>query len=147
MAKKNKSKSYERQRGSRAAVGQKEITISFSWSKLDSTQGQTIDDWEKEGLLSKLSKRLQQIGQFSSSHALAQQLIKQYTKVGFPEKSKLKEPKHVTPTTWAVIHITPNSKEVVAGFIEDNIFYIVFLDKDHHFWISDIQDRGKVLRK
>lgn len=143
---KQSHKSYERIRGNREAVPQKEITISFSWTKLDPTQGQTIDNWEKEGLLSKLCKRLQQIGQFSSKQVLAQQLIKQYTQVGFPENSKFREPKHVNPPMWAVIHITPTSKEVVAGFIEDNIFFIVFLDKEHHFWPSNIQDRGKVRR-
>lgn len=137
------SNRYERKRGHKGAIGHKPTSISFSWSKLDANQGQTIDEWEKENLLSKLSKRLQQIGQYESSHALAQQLIKQYTKVGFPENSKFNKPNHVNPAYWAVIHITPTSKEVVAGYIEDNIFYIVFLDKDHHFWPTDIQSRGK----
>lgn len=141
--KNNNSIEYNRERGKRKAVGPKEITISFSWSKLDPVQGQSIDQWEKDGLLSKLAKRLQQIGQYESSQALALQLIKQYTKVGFPEKSLFKEPKHLTPMYWAVIHLTPTSKEVVAGFIEDNVFYIVFLDKEHHFWPTDIQNRGK----
>lgn len=140
---KNNSKNYDRKRGHRNAIGKTQTSICFSWAKLDNTQGQNIDEWEKEELLSKLSKRLQQIGQFESTHALAQQLIKQYTKIGFPENSKFKEPNHVKPSYWAVIHITQNSKEVVAGYIEENIFYIVFLDKEHHFWPTDIQSRGK----
>lgn len=143
MSKSNNPSNYDRKRGDRLAIGQKQITISFSWSKLDTSQGQTIDQWEKDGLLSKLSKKLQQIGQFESSHALAQQLIKQYTKIGFPENSKFKEPIHITPSVWAVIHLNQKSKEVVAGFIEDNVFYIVFLDQEHHFWPTDIQSRGK----
>ena len=76
--------------------------------------------------------------------ALAQQLIKQYTKVGFPENSEFIEPRHVTPTYWAVIHITQNSKEVVVGYLdENNVFYVIFLDKEHKFWPTDIQSRGK----
>jgi len=138
---------YERKRGNRDKVLPKDSEISFSWTKLDNTQGQSIIEWEKLGLLSVLCHRLQQIGQYSSSEALAKLYIKQYTKIGFPEKSKFKEPKHITPPNyWAVIHITTNSKEVVAGFIEDNIFYIVLLDKDHHFWPTVIQDRGKTKR-
>ena len=139
----NNSRNYDRKRGHRGVVGQTQISICFSWAKLDNTQGQTIDDWEREELLSKLSTRLQQICQYKSTHALAQQLIKQYTKIGFPENSKFKEPNHVKPNYWAVIHLTQKSKEVVAGYIEDNVFYIVFLDKEHHFWPTDIQSRGK----
>jgi hypothetical protein len=134
---------YERKRGNRGVVVQ-DNEISFSWTKLDNTQGQSIAEWEKLGILSVFCKRLQQIGQFSSAEALAKQYIKQYTKIGLPEKSNFKEPKHISPPSyWAVIHITTNSKEVVAGFIENNIFYIVFLDKEHDFWPTDIQDRGK----
>ncbi len=134
---------YERKRGHKSAVGFKPNTISFSWSKLDANQGQTIDDWETDKLLSKLAKRLQQIGQYEASEALALLLIKQYTKIGFPENSGFSEPKHVSPAYWAVIHLTQNSKEVVAGYVEDDVFYIVFLDKEHQFWKTDIQSRGK----
>ena len=110
---------------------------------MDKTQGQTIVEWERLGLLSTFIARTQQISNLEYQQALAQQLIKQYTKVGFPEKSEFKEPKHVTPSHWAVIHITQNSKEVVVGYLENNVFYIVFLDKEHKFWITDIQSRGK----
>jgi hypothetical protein len=137
---------YERKAGSRQAIGEKKRTITFSWVKLDPAQGQNIKQWEDGSLLSQLCIRMQQIGQQNATNALAQQLIKQYTQVGFPPDSKFKVPQHVSPIYWAVIHITPNSKEVVAGYIEDDVFYIVFLDKDHHFWPTNIQDRGKTRR-
>ncbi len=139
---------YERKRGNRNIV-KNDISISFSWSKLDNNQGQTIQEWEHLGLLSGLCKRLQQIGQYPSADALRQQLIKSYTKNKYqlPDNSKFKEPKHIpSPEVWSVIHITQNSKEVVAGYIEDNVFYIVFLDKDHLFWPTDIQNRGKNIK-
>jgi hypothetical protein len=141
----NNQNKYIRKQGNRQAVKGKD-SISFSWSKLDNTQGQTIKDWEDSGLLSDLCIRLQQIGQYHSSEALAKQLIKQYTKHKYklPDNSKFNEPKHIEcPEVWSVIHITPTSKEVVAGYIEDDVFYIVFLDKDHLFWPTDIQSRGK----
>ena len=135
---------YERKQGNRGVVPVKPREISFSLTKLDVTQGQSLNLWETEGLLSVLCTRLQQIGQYTAQEALAKQLIKQYTKVGFPDKSAFNPPKHIPPPNyWAVIHITPKSKEVVAGFIDNDIFYIVFLDKEHKFWPTDIQDRGK----
>ncbi|GEM54714.1 hypothetical protein B0A58_01000 [Flavobacterium branchiophilum NBRC 15030 = ATCC 35035] len=133
-----------RKRGHRSAVEPKKILISFCFSKIDKTQGQTIEEWEQLGLLSTFIVKSQQISNMEYQQALAQQLIKQYTKVGFPENSEFIEPKHVTPTYWAVIHITQNSKEVVVGYLdENNVFYIIFLDKEHKFWPTDIQSRGK----
>lgn len=137
---------YERKAGTRQAVGEKKRTITFSWEKIDTVQGQSILEWENEKLLSQLCTRMQQIGQYEASVALAKQLIKQYTQIGFPPDSKFDIPRHVTPTFWAVIHITPKSREVVVGYIENDVFYIVFLDKLHHFWPSNIQDRGKQKR-
>ena len=143
MSSKKNSNRYERKQGKRLNIGERKRTISFSWEKLHPSEGQRIVDWENEGLLSDLCIRMQQIGQYESSQALAQQLIKQYTKVGYPDNSKFTKPTHVSPTYWAVIHIKQNSKEVVAGYIENDVFYIVFLDKEHLFWSTDIQSRGK----
>lgn len=132
-----------RKQGKKKSVGEKKPTISFCFSKLDRTQGQTIEEWEQKGLLSKLIIRTQQIANYASVEALARQFVKQYTQVGFPPNSEFNEPKHITPPYWAVIHITQNSREVVAGYIEENVFYIVFLDELHKFWPTNIQDRGK----
>lgn len=141
------NKRYERKRGSKPAKGPKKRTITFSWIKFDSNQGQSTSNWEKEGLLSQLIERMRQIGMYETPQVLSNQIIKQYTKVGFPPESKFKKPQHVSPVYWAVIHITPNSKEVVVGYIEEDVFYIVFLDKEHDFWPSkSIQNKGKTKR-
>ena len=137
------NKDYSRKRGHLLEKGAKVRTISFSFDKLDKAQGQTLKQWETEGLLADLCIRTQQISQYSVQECLRQQFVKQYTKVEFPPKSKFKEPIHITPANWAVIHIKPNSKAVVAGYLEDDVFHIVFLDKDHDFWDTDSQDRGK----
>lgn len=146
MAKSKPSpKQFERKQGNRSARGPKRKHISFSWQNLDNNQGQTIDEWEKEGLLADLIKRCQQISQYEPATALADQLIKQYTKVGMPPNSDFIDPKHVSVTTWAVIHIKPKSKEVVAGYLDSDemVFYIIFLDKEHKFWPTDKQTKGK----
>ena len=140
MAKKN---NFDRRQGHLQALGAKKRSISFSFQYLDNTQGQSLKEWEAEGLLAEFIVRTQQISQYTVEETLRLQYIKQYTKVSFPPTSKFKEPKHVTPDNWAVIHIKPKSKEVVAGFLENDVFYIVFLDKEHNFWDTDLQDRNK----
>lgn len=140
MANKNK---FDRKQGHLQALGAKKRSISFSFQYLDNTQGQTLKEWEAEGLLADFIVRTQQISQYTVEECLRLQYIKQYTKVAFPPTSKFKEPKHITPDNWAVIHIKSKSKEVVAGFLENDVFYIVFLDKEHDFWATDLQDRNK----
>ncbi|MFC2269137.1 MAG: hypothetical protein ACFNJP_06535 [Capnocytophaga gingivalis] len=119
MANKNK---FNRKQGHLQALGAKKRSISFSFQYLNNTQGQTLKEWEAEGLLTDFIVRTQQISQHTVEESLRLQYIKQYTKVAFPPTSKFKEPKHVTPNNWAVIHIKPKSKEVVAGFLENDVF-------------------------
>jgi len=144
MGKIKRNNQYERLQGKRPAIGNLPVSISFSWN-LDVNQGQTTKEWEEDGLLSDLIDRLQQIGKFSKQEALARQLIKQYTKLSsLPENSEFSAPRHINPPEyWAVIHIKDNSKAVVAGYLEDDVFHIVFLDKNHVFWKTDLQSRGK----
>jgi hypothetical protein len=67
--------------------------------------------------------------------------IKEYSKVDFPPNSEFKKPTHIGEVTWAVMHITANSKEVVVGYIdEDDVFYIIFLDKEHKFWPTTLKN-------
>lgn len=113
-----KTNKIQRKQGHLQALGAKKRSISFSFQYLDNTQGQSIKEWEAEGLLADLILRTQQISQYAVEECLRLQYIKQYTKVTFPPTSKFREPKHVTPDNWAVIHIKPKSKEVVAGFLE-----------------------------
>jgi len=146
---KNWYKKFDRHKGKRQKLGSKgsrEKTILFSYEKHINDQGQSFKEWENKGLLAYLIDRIRQIEQYTVKHAVHDQLIKQYTKVGFPPESKFTEPKHVSPDYWAVIHLKPNSKEVIVGYLENSVFYIVFLDEDHLFWPSDIQSRGKKKR-
>ena len=77
--------------------------------------------------------KLRAICQITMAQATAQQIIKPYTKVDFPPESAFEHPKHVLPdVTWCTLHI--QGKECIIGHIEDNVFHIVFLDKDHEFW-------------
>ena len=107
--------------------------LVISFQNLDPNQGQSFDEWQEIGLAAQLLKRLQQVCSLTPQDALAQQIIKNYSKVDFPPNSKFVYPKHIPEgVTWCVMHL--QGKEVVAGYIRDNIFHIVFLDKDHEFW-------------
>lgn len=140
-SKKNrKDPAYLREQGKRNAVVNKERNITFSLIKHIKAEGQSIEEWNTLGLLEKLLLRLKHIGQHSVHVVRQNQWIKEYHKISFPPNSKFTEPKHVSNITWAVMHITNNSKEVVVGYIEDDVFYIVFLDKDHEFWPSQLKN-------
>ncbi len=141
---KNRQKSYKRSRGNRPDQGPKRRVINFNLSKIVPDQGQTLKEWDEEGLLLKLNERMKAVGGLTREEALHQKFLKEYSsKKGFPPNSKFKQPSYLNPERWAVMHLTNKSIEVVAGYIENDIFYVVFLDKDHHFWPTDIQQRGK----
>jgi hypothetical protein len=111
----------------------RETFIVLSFRDFDINQGQDFEEWEQEKLLALMINKLRAICQITMAQATAQQIIKPYTKVDFPPESAFTHPKHVLPdVTWCTMHI--QGKECIIGHIEDNIFHIVFLDKEHEFW-------------
>ena len=53
----------------------------------------------------------------------------------FPESSDFKIPRFIEgEVKWAVIKDVGGQKHRVAGYLIDNVFYVVFLDKDHKFF-------------
>lgn len=139
MAKHNKFKergpaSYKREfKKIEPRQGKKEPLIVLSFKDIDRNQGQSFDNWEHESLLALAINKLREVCQLTVGQATSQQIIKPYTKVGFPPESGFTHPKHVLPdVTWCSMHI--QGKECVIGYFDENIFYVVFLDKDHEFW-------------
>ncbi|GJQ32347.1 MAG: hypothetical protein HBSAPP04_11860 [Ignavibacteriaceae bacterium] len=129
--------SYSRKTGHRELKpGTREPLIVLSFKDLDLNQGQGFQDWEEENLLALALNRLKELNQFTVKQALAQKFVTQYTKVDFPPESDFYHPKHVpTGVEWCSMHV--QGKECVIGYFEDNIFHVVFLDKDHRFWITE----------
>jgi len=119
--------------------GKREPFIVLSFRDFDRNQGQSFEDWEDKGLLALAVSKLQSICVLTKNEALHQQFIKQYPKGEFPPNSDFYHPKHIpNDIAWCSMHI--QGKECVIGYFDDNIFYIVFLDKDHRFWITDKQN-------
>lgn len=70
------------------------------------------------------------------TEAERQQQIKVYG--NFPQNTEFCHPRHVNDNVaWAVIKHVGGQKGVVAGYIVESTFYIVFLDRNHKFWISE----------
>lgn len=127
----------KRKRGKRSALGAKvdRRLLSFNHSKKCNIQGESFKNWEEEKILSDFLTRISQLSALTVAQAISQNYITVYTKVDFPPKSGFTFPKHIpSDISWATFHIKPKSKEVVVGYIEDDIFFIVFLDKNHLFW-------------
>jgi hypothetical protein len=62
-----------------------------------------------------------------------------YSNFDFETQSEFKKPNFEIPENaqWATIKRIGGQKSRVAGFIQDNIFYVVFLDKNHKFYVVE----------
>lgn len=113
--------------------------VVFSFKDFDKGQippGQTYEDWQKRGYLAYLLDKLGHISELNMVEAKQQKYITEYGK--FPKESKFEHPRHIAPDVkWAVIKKIKGQKGRVAGHIIGNVFYIVFLDIDHLFWLTD----------
>jgi hypothetical protein len=108
--------------------------LLFSFKDFDNTQGQSFDEWQKSGLLHILLERIKEFCKFSRMEAEQNQCLKVYG--AFPKNSAFNYPAHITEDAeWASLHI--QGKERIAGHIIGNVFYVVFLDKEHHFWLTE----------
>lgn len=136
MANKREKKvpAYERKQGSRGPQEPKKPKLLFSLEFLiDNTgEGQTFEEWQKLGHIADMNEMMRHLGKFTCEEALQDGSIKQYKK--WPSHSEFTTPKHLPDKNWGCMHITKKSREVVAGFLEDNVFYMVFLDKEHLFY-------------
>lgn len=109
-----------------------EENMVFSFIHLSQDQGATFENWNDDGLLIKALNRLNEY-----SHKKVSQTDTTYTIYGdFPRKTKYYHPKNVPPdANWARIHV--DGTHIIAGHIVKNVFYVVFLDSDHSFWVTE----------
>ena len=115
--------------------GKKDPLIVLSLKNFDINQGQSFEDWQTGELLAVALNKLRVLCEYTIPQATNAGMLKIYTKVPFPPESSFEHPKHVSPDVdWCSMHI--GNKPCVIGYFEDNIFHVVFFDKDHEFWIS-----------
>lgn len=111
-------------------------TLLFNFKHLDRQQGQMFEHWEKNEMLARMLWRFH--GHSSTPmRSIFNDKFKIYG--SFPAKSDFTHPAHVPPDAqWASMHI--QGKECVCGHILKNIFYVVFLDCEHRFYISELKN-------
>jgi len=92
---------------------------------------QHFSEWDLDKCTTDLISRLHHICQKTISQAIAERVLAVYGK--YPSHSKISKPsKFSEDTNWARLTIT--GKRRICGHIVDNVFHIVFLDKNHEFW-------------
>lgn len=114
------------------------LTISFKDMDFTQPKGnpQSFESWEKEGLLPALLEKIRQITKLTRDEAEKQQIIKVYGDI--PEHSDFCQPKHINgEVSWGVLKGIGGQVATLAGYIVENTFYAVFLDKEHRFWPTE----------
>jgi len=111
----------------------KHLVISFK--HLDRNQGQKFEEWESDKILARALETLSGYCNDTMEAQCCTERFKPYGNFPPPDKTDFKFPAHVPPdANWVSMHIT--GLQCVAGHIFHNVFYVVFLDKNHKFWKS-----------
>ncbi len=97
---------------------------------------QTYSSWEDENRLSKLLEKLQSICDCTLMKAIQEGHIKRYDSFPPSNKTDFKCPPQFKDRQWYVVNKISGQKARVAGVMVQNVFYIIFFDKEHRFWIS-----------
>ena len=114
----------------------REPQVVISFKQLDPNQGQSLENWQESKILALAITKLKGLCECTVIQALSQQLIKVYKEGTWPENTDFKHPHHVPQDVrWSSMHV--KGKPCVIGYFEDNIFHIVFLDKEHEFWKTE----------
>jgi len=111
--------------------------ILFNFKFLDANQGQSFEEWEEEKLLSKTFELFRNYSSQKMASAFDDR-FKCYKNFPPAEKTEYTHPRHVPEdAVWSSMHLM--GKECVIGHIYRNVFYVVFLDKDHRFYITELK--------
>ena len=113
------------------------VSFSFKYFQYNDGEGQSFEEWEKDRILSDLNNKLKFFSGKTKKSLLVDQTLVIYGV--FPTNTKFKEPKYLVeyPILWARLRLTGRRR--LIGFFVNNgvledIFYIVFLDKNHEFY-------------
>jgi hypothetical protein len=125
-----------KQKSTKHLVHDEFVLISFR--HLDPKQGDTLGSWEESKILSRALETLTGACSSKFLSVFSNSSCKIY--IDFPPsaKTEFKHPDHVPEDAkWASMHIT--GRQCIIGHVINNVFYIVFLDGEHKFWISELK--------
>lgn len=136
---------YQRQQGNKEPKGQKTTAkkVVISYIYLDRAQGQSLEQWDRTaGRLLRWENIVQRLNTLTVAQALAQQDIIKYNNLdadqfNMPKNSMWKYPAHLNhlKIVWCKIIVMQLVR--VIGFMDDNVFYVVFLDEKHEFYPTE----------
>ena len=137
----SKSKRRNEDTRDKNVASERKLNISFSFEHFRGVDskgvGQTWDQWHSEGLIVPLLMKLQHLSSITPDIANSEKTLSRYGQ--FPAESFFTCPEELKGKNWGSIRkLGSGGKVRVAGFYgEHNVFYIVFLDKDHQFWPTE----------
>ena len=112
-------------------------SISFKYFKdTDIDPAQSINTWKAEDRILDMLLSLKDI---SSNNATIVQTSRLTLYGEYPSKDKNEFPLPAdlpSEIKWGTIQNIGGQKARIAGFLKDSIFYLVYLDKNHRFWIT-----------
>lgn len=114
------------------------ISFSFRYfQNYDDDPVQSFNNWQEDGLLDMLIS----LEYCSKNHITKLQNDEKLALYGnFPDSKKndflLPNGLNVNEN-WGTLRNIGGQKARIAGFLRDNIFYIVYLDKEHRFYKSE----------
>ena len=114
------------------------ITFSFEFFTYSEKGGESFEDWQKEEILADLNNKLKSYSGKSCKELLINKTLEYYSQ--FPKDSNFTIPPNLIGTAirWARFRIT-GARRLIGVFLNNqdeknkNVFYIVFLDKNHKF--------------
>lgn len=112
--------------------------LTISLRHFDNNQGQKFVEWDSEHIL---ADALETIKGYSSQPPSKQFNDRFKIYGGFPpsDKTIFKHPKHVpADAKWTSMHVS--GKRCLIGHLVKNTFFLVFLDKEHEFWKSELKN-------
>lgn len=121
------------------SVNDSELTgnfqISLQYYNDDQPSKETLLDWQNDGLLAKALDVLKGYCQRPLHEQIDGDKFAMYNEFPPKDKTDFSFPKNVPEDAhWARIHV--NGRSVIVGHVVNNTFFIVFLDKNHRFWLT-----------
>ena len=140
MPRRNKQKESYIQRISNKAFFSEEIvnklTFSFKYFRSGNKAGESFEEWEKDQILADLNNKLKHYSNLGKRELIMSSILELFD--AFPPDSEFDEPLDLQEYAirWARLTIT-GKRRLIGFFFNDenseNVFYIVFLDKEHRF--------------
>ncbi|ENX68701.1 hypothetical protein F884_00635 [Acinetobacter sp. CIP 102143] len=114
------------------------INISFKYFKdTDKSPAQSISTWSNEDRILDMMLALKYITSENITKVQSTEKLSLYKKFPPKDKNDFSCPDGLQEDlNWGTIQNIGGQKSRIAGFLKGTTFYLVYLDRDHRFWIT-----------